>query len=634
MITRKIGKILRGKATPFQIIAAAVLGAMIGFIPGFLNGPGVTIFLLLVLVILNANLAVAGIVGMVAKLLSYLLLPASFHLGRFLMDGPLESFFRWIVNMPVLALFGFDHYATTGGLIIGCVFGIVVGVGLVIAVQRFRRKMAHVEEHSERYKKFAGKFWVKALAWILIGGGRGKKTYAQLMERRVGNPVRPLGAALAVLTVVAVVLVYQFLSGPIVTMGLQRGLEQANGATVDLDSAELDLGQGKLRLTGLAMADPNALDTNLLAADELEADIAAKDLLRKRITFDRVVMREAASGGKRARPGVLIRRGPQPADEPETQPGEKTIDDYLKQAEQWKKRLAQVRDWLERISGPPADDESWTERVKRRAEELGYGRVIAEHLIEGAPTLTILELEADGVKTAHLEGEVLDIRAKNLSTHPGLLEGPPEISITTRSERLAAAVKFDELAKAVAGQPASENAIAFKYIGLPAASLEDSLQFDGDPLLRDGTIDINLAGTWGQKGVGFIDMPLQVTLHDTTIALPGTKPAPIQQMMIPIGLRGPMDNPAIFLDDQLLADALLQAGASELAARAQAEADKLAGKATQELRKKLNKQLGDKVDEDILKQAEDKLGEDVGGALKGLLGGNKSEEDKKKTDDK
>jgi hypothetical protein len=35
MIMRKIGKIILGKVTPFQIIAACMLGAMIGFLPGF-----------------------------------------------------------------------------------------------------------------------------------------------------------------------------------------------------------------------------------------------------------------------------------------------------------------------------------------------------------------------------------------------------------------------------------------------------------------------------------------------------------------------------------------------------------------------------------------------------------------------
>ena len=34
MITRTVGRILRGKATPFQLFTACVLGAMLGFLPG------------------------------------------------------------------------------------------------------------------------------------------------------------------------------------------------------------------------------------------------------------------------------------------------------------------------------------------------------------------------------------------------------------------------------------------------------------------------------------------------------------------------------------------------------------------------------------------------------------------------
>ena len=40
MITRKIGKLIRGKATPTQLMLACVLGSMLGFVPGFAQGPG------------------------------------------------------------------------------------------------------------------------------------------------------------------------------------------------------------------------------------------------------------------------------------------------------------------------------------------------------------------------------------------------------------------------------------------------------------------------------------------------------------------------------------------------------------------------------------------------------------------
>src|SRR5688572_4725418 len=98
MITRQIGKILRGKATPLQIMMAAILGAMLGFVPGWWEGPGLIIALTLLLIILNANLAVAAIVGLLAKLISYALLPVTFEAGRFLLDGPTQGFFKTLIN--------------------------------------------------------------------------------------------------------------------------------------------------------------------------------------------------------------------------------------------------------------------------------------------------------------------------------------------------------------------------------------------------------------------------------------------------------------------------------------------------------------------------------------------------------
>ena len=40
MITRKLGALMRGKATPFQIVAGCVLGAMLGFAPEVRQAPG------------------------------------------------------------------------------------------------------------------------------------------------------------------------------------------------------------------------------------------------------------------------------------------------------------------------------------------------------------------------------------------------------------------------------------------------------------------------------------------------------------------------------------------------------------------------------------------------------------------
>ena len=116
LITRKIGSVLRGNATPFQVMLATTLGGLLGFIPGFflpgdlgggfLQAPGLILALLCTVLVLNANLGVFGLATLVGKLLSILLLPLSYRLGVFLLDGPLQGVFRTLINGKVTAWFG------------------------------------------------------------------------------------------------------------------------------------------------------------------------------------------------------------------------------------------------------------------------------------------------------------------------------------------------------------------------------------------------------------------------------------------------------------------------------------------------------------------------------------------------
>ena len=91
MITRKLGSLLRGKATPFQVAAACVLGALLGFAPGILQGPALVLLLVAALLVVNANLGLALLVAGGARLLALLLAPVSFSIGRFLLEGPTEG---------------------------------------------------------------------------------------------------------------------------------------------------------------------------------------------------------------------------------------------------------------------------------------------------------------------------------------------------------------------------------------------------------------------------------------------------------------------------------------------------------------------------------------------------------------
>jgi len=610
MLLRKLGLLIRGKATPFQLMAACILGSTIGFLPGWKLAPGLTLVATLLLIILNANLVLAGLVGVVARLLSLAVVPLLFSLGRFLLDGPTRPIFEALINAPVFALFGMEYYVSTGSLLAGLIFGLLTGWLTVKVVTSYRQKMVDLEKNSERFRQWTSKGWVKVLTYLLVGGGPGKNvSYEQLLKRQVGNPVRGLGVVFAVLVVVLLVLLQAFARGPIVTAAFQSGLERVNGATVDLEGADLNLRAGRLTLTGLAMTDPNRLDTDLLRAGKVEADVGAAGLLRKRLELDRVVLTDAVHGAQRRAPGRRI--GPPPPEpEPEPpSPNAKTLDDYLKDARVWKERLAQVRRWMEKLSGPEDETATTTpgmpepkretleERLRRQVEELGYHRVRADHLIQKSPTLTIAELLAEGVQVPQLEGETLDIKGLNLSTHPALWGKSPELEIRSSRDTLGLSMHLGAV-----GATQGSNTVAMHYRGLPTDAVVGQLKLAGDKPLSGGTIDLEAGGTWIKAGGITVDLPLKATLRDVTVALPGAKPTQVSQLELPIGVEGRLDRPRIKLDDKALGDALVKAGVE----RAKEE---LTTRATEEL----NKQVGGE------------LGEKGGQLLKGILGGPKKE---------
>jgi uncharacterized protein (TIGR03546 family) len=598
MITRTVGRILRGKATPFQLFTACVLGAMLGFIPGFVQAPGLMLAVMLLLVIINANLFLAAIVAGLAKLLSLLILPMTFQVGQWLLDGPTQGLFKTLINAPVFALFGFENYVATGGLLLGLVTGLIAGALVVFAINTFRRRMSNLEKGSERFNQFTQKRWVKLMTLVFVGGGLGKLTYEQVLAKKVGNPIRMLGVVFALLVVVLLVLLQSFAAGPIVSAALQNGLERANGATVDLAEVDLDLKGQRLTVAGLAMADAKDLDTDLFRAAKLEAQISGASLLRKRLQLDRVIVSGASTGDPREHPGRLIGSPPQPV-EPEPDPNTKTLDDYIREAKVWKERLAQARRWLERISGPAEPDaettETLQERLERQARELGYGRVRATHLIEGSPTFTVLELTADQVRVAELPDETLSITASNLSTHPALLGRAPHLRITSSGNT----VLFETRMARFDATPAP-NTLNMHYLGLPTDRVAGQLAIDGTQPISGGTIDLAMQGTWERQNGIQVNLPLQATLKEVTLSLPGVDPTRVDQLVLPIGLAGHLDNPRVLVDEKAFADALVKAGASQMA-----------------------KELQNKAQEQITREVGDKIGEQGKSVLDGLLKGQK-----------
>ena len=295
MLTRKLGGLLRGKATPFQLTAACILGALLGFAPGPTQAPALYMVLIAALLVINANLGLALLTAGLAHLLSYLVVPVSFEIGRFLLDGPTSGLASAIVNAPILAWCGFEYYAVAGGQVVGLVVGLLAGLFITRSIGAFRRKMVAAQDNPTRLREISAKPWARFLIWLFVGG-TGKQTWEQKLAKRIGNPVRIWGAALMVMLLIGAFFAQQALAGPFARRGLKFGLESANGATVDVGGVELDLGEGKLAVSALALADPNALDQDLFRAAFLEADVDQADFLRKRVHVGRLVVSEARAG--------------------------------------------------------------------------------------------------------------------------------------------------------------------------------------------------------------------------------------------------------------------------------------------------------------------------------------------------
>ena len=612
MLIRKLGSILRGRATPLQIFLGGLLGGAIGFQPGWYQAPGILASLLILLLICKATLSLALLAAALGRLVALALQAQLFGVGRALVDGPAQPLFERLINAPLFAWFGFECYVATGGLVLGALFGAILGLLCAFSVSSLRRRLAGLEEGSERYQEVIARPWVKFLLFVFVGGSRGKKSWSELAQKRFGNPIRIWGVVLVLALIGLAWFAQNFLGGPLVARHLRTGLEGMNGATVDLGAADVDLARGSLRVAGLAMADPDRVERDLFRSELMEADAGIEDLLRKRIVVDRLALRDARSGALREQPGERIDPpAPAPEEPPQTE-GNKSLEDYLADARLWRERLRKAREWMKKLSkGDPEqeeaeDDESLRERLEREAHAKGWAAVRADHLIQDTPAFLVREIEVGGLVIESMADEVFDVQAANLSTAPALVPDAPRLQMNSRSGD--AELRFDLAADA------GSEAFALDWRSLPADWVNSQLEGLDPPLLAGGTIDLSLRGGWSAGEVGRIDAPLAVTLRDTTLSLSDLGSAPVKELVVPIHLSGPLDQLSIRIDTDELADALRAAGADELERRVRSEID--------EKRTELEEKARDEV-EGVL---EEELGEEAKGLLDGLLGGKKDDD--------
>lgn len=118
--------------------------------------------------------------------------------------------------------------------------------------------------------------------------------------------VVPLGVLLALLS-----LAWWLLLDRVVERGVEEAGAHLVGARVDLESADVRLGDGTVVLRGLQVANPNAPMRNLVEAEEIVADLRWRPLLEKRVVLDTVALRGMRFGTARQESGKLRDPSPQ-----------------------------------------------------------------------------------------------------------------------------------------------------------------------------------------------------------------------------------------------------------------------------------------------------------------------------------
>jgi len=566
MITRKIGNLLRG-ASPYQILTATLLGSCLGFAPGFSQAPGWMALLIALLMVLNANLFVASATLVMAKLLYLAALPLLFNLGVWLLEGPARGLYAALANLPVLAWFGFEYYVVAAGIPVGIGVGLIFGIVMIRGMQAFRARMATAETQSAAFAKWSAKLWVRALAWLLFGGLKGKKSWTELAGAQRTLPIRPIGAVLVVLLAALLFIASLFLQEQILTAVTQTQLERVNRATVDIGSVNLLPAEGKLRIENLAMADRENLDQNVFSAGAIEANISGLSLLRRQFALDRIEISEGASGTERAYKGALI--GPQPKpSKPIFAPGTFSIEEILANADVWISRVQQLADILERVAPDKADETageaapsadgtdqparpSWRESLELRAQTLGYANLATDSLATGAPTLLIREFVALPVTVRQLDGEAVDITAENLSTQPWLSTGAPVLQAKARSGKFALRLSASGLAAGDTGT----NTLSLHYDDIAVDALAASMKDPQQLPFKGGSISIKGEGTWSTAN---LDLPLTVVIKDTTVTAFG-KSTRVSSLEIPARIVGPLRQPRLSVSTEAFQQALKSA---------------------------------------------------------------------------
>lgn len=566
MLLGSVRQFLKGGLTPNHVRISVTLAVVLGFIPDYQSSIGFVALLLLLASVVRINAGLFALSFIVAKTLLLLALPWNFELGHWVLHSQWGGVFVGLSRLPVLAWFGFEHYALIGSMIVALPLAAIASVMATIAIGRLRVTSAQLQE-SHYFARFSNSLMGRAFSGLLLGGAA-KEGLSVALSKEV-SLFRWKQSAILLLLIGALGLGFWQWFKVGLKDTLVPVLERAHGATVDVGELSLDLFAGRLEVNGLAVTDPTNLESNLFVAEQLHIALSTTALLSKRIDITEVRALGAASGSVRAVPGQSV--GPLVAPVEVTAPSPDDIGAYVKEAKVWLERLRQVQDWLQRWadteSEPPSsapkplspDYEDW---LNQQIQQSGYAQVAYAPIEAGYWPVVAHKVYLEPLHFASM-GEVgFSLEASDLASRPTQHGTAPSFRLRSDDALVMADMTLNELTQV------GLNTLEIRLTELKAESALASLKPSLSERVNGGLIDLDLSGEFSFSDDGVLDLTLDSVLIGSTLEIKG-RLVPVETFTVKVGLAGTMQAPKVQVDQKQLESQLKDLAEGALKTEAQ-----------------------------------------------------------------
>ena len=553
MAVGSIRKLLKGGLSPAHVWSSVVLGVLLGMISDYAASVGLVAVLVLCSLLIRVNAGLFAFALIISKTFLLLSLPWLFDLGQAALHGSMGVGLLKLSQLPLLAWFGFERYATVGALFVGVPLSLLAAFVVNRSIQTMRQAGASLDSNP-KFDAFAQSLVGRVSLNLMLG-----KSAKDGLGAALNNPVPLLrwkeGIVAALLIAIVATGVWQWAKSDLKS-AVMPVLERANGATVDVDGLSLNLWTGTLDVTGLALADPSDLSVNSFAATELRISVSSLALLSKRIVVNEVSTADATYGMARATPGQLV--GPLIEPPSISAPSAEDLGGYVNEAEQWLDRLKQAQNWLKKWEGtipsgsdatPEVGSPSYEEWLQEQIAQSGYITQSFAPIEDSFWPVVAKKVSMESLRIAAFGDKDLTLSAENLASNPKQLALSPRLEMTSKDGLLSVLLQLDELSGAGA------NRLSVSADGLDAESTLSSLKPSISKQISGGQIALNVDGEFRYAGDGELNLDLLAALQNSELTV-RRRSIPVEKLVVPVQIKGSFNAPKIRVENKAIEDQL------------------------------------------------------------------------------